>query len=181
IRDYTALIETHPRDPRLYEYRAECHQALGDEDRAREDRAKALGLEQSDPTAMNNLAMRLLTGPAAQRDPALALRLIQQAVQQEPQNSIFLNTLGIAQYRNEAYKEAIATLEKSLALGEGKYDAFDLFFLAMSHARLGNRDKAQECFDRAVKWVEGQKSLPAHDVEELKAFRAEAEEVLGKR
>src|SRR5262249_33838560 len=62
IRDYTALIQKYPRDRRLYEYRAACHQALGDQDKAREDRAKALGLQPSDPTQRNKLAWRLLTG-----------------------------------------------------------------------------------------------------------------------
>jgi tetratricopeptide (TPR) repeat protein len=178
IRDYTALIVTHPRDPRLYEYRAACHQALGDQDKAKADREEAIKVEPSDPTARNTLAWRLLTGPATQRDPALALKLSRSAAEAQPQNSGFLNTFGIAQYRNKRYKDSIATLEKSLALGKGKYDAFDLFFLAMCHGRLGNRDKAKDCFDRAVKWVEAHKDLPAQQVEELKAFRAEAEAAL---
>jgi serine/threonine protein kinase/WD40 repeat protein len=138
-----------------------------------------LALEGRNPVALNNEAWQLANGPAAQRDPARALRLIQEAMKLQPDDPTFLNTLGVVQYRNGQYKEAAATLEKSLAAGKGESDAFDLFFLAMCHARLGAAARAKDCFDRAVKWWDGQKGLDPRHAEELKAFRAEAEATLG--
>jgi serine/threonine protein kinase/WD40 repeat protein len=132
----------------------------------------------SSPTGFNKQAWHLVTVPAEQRDPAKALKLIQEAVKLRPNDTTFLNTLGVVQYRNGKYKDAVLTLEKSLAASKGESDGFDLFVLAMCHAKLGDAAKAKDCFDRAVKWMKAQKSLRAEYVEELKAFRAEAEAAL---
>jgi YD repeat-containing protein len=144
---------------------------------------RVVGAEQAgrDPMALNNEAWQLVTGPAKQRDPAKALKLIQEAVKVQPNDPTLLNTLGVVQYRNGLFKEAAVTLEKSLAAGKGEFDAFDLFFLALCHAKLGAPARAKDCFDRAVRWMEAQKSLQAEDVEQLKAFRAEAEAALRAR
>jgi WD40 repeat protein len=131
-----------------------------------------------DLKGLNYRAWRLVTGPAEQRDPARALQLIRKAVKHEPVEAMHWNVLGVVQYRNGQYREAVAALEKSLAAGQGQFDAYDLFFLAMCHARLGDAAKAKDCFERAVKWVEAQKTLPPLHVEELRAFRAEAEQVV---
>src|SRR5262249_52666788 len=131
-----------------------------------------------DPIGLNNLAWRLVTGPEAERDPARALPLIQAALKQQPKNALFLNTLGLVQYRNGQYAAAVVTLEKSLRAGKGEFAGFDLLFLAMCHARLGAAARAQDCFDRAVKWYDGKKGLAGHQVQEFEAFRVEAEAVL---
>ena len=49
----------------------------------------------------------------------------------------------------------------------------------MCHAKLDAPDKARDCFDRALKWWDGRKGLPAQHVQELTDFRNEAETVLG--
>jgi tetratricopeptide (TPR) repeat protein len=173
--DLTALLAANPQDAELHERRAECYQALGQPEQAAADREQALKLWANDPFRLNNRARGLVTAPKGQRDPARALALIQKAIEREPDNNLFLNTLGVVQYRTGQYAAAVLSLEKSLAAGEGRPDGFDLFFLAMCHARLGEPARAKDCFDRAVKWVKAQTELPAQYVEELRAFRAEAE------
>jgi serine/threonine protein kinase/WD40 repeat protein len=130
---------------------------------------------------MNNDAWHVVTGPVDKRDPALALKKIQQALEDDPDNPMLWNTLGVVQYRNGMYQEARVTLEKSLAAGRDEAAGYDLFFLAMCHAQLGDAAKAKDYFDRAVQWVEAEKSLSGQAVVELKTFRTEAEEVLAKR
>jgi WD40 repeat protein/tetratricopeptide (TPR) repeat protein len=129
-------------------------------------------------TERNKEAWHLLIGPPEKWDPVRALKLIEQAVQDVPGEAIYINTLGVAQYRNGHYLQALVTLQKSLSASNGATDAFDLFFLAMCHAKLGDPAKAKECFDRAVKWVEAQNGLGPQWAGELEAFRAEADAVL---
>ena len=86
--------------------------------------------------------------------------------------------LGVVEYRLGHDAEAVAHLQESLCRGEGRSDAFDLFFLSMVHARLGHAAEAQACFDRAARRWDARPDLPADVVQELSAFRAEAETVL---
>src|SRR5438876_592559 len=102
----------------------------------------------------NNRAWQLLTGPMAQRDPPAALKLAEKALTYRPEEHLYVNTLGVAQYRNGRHIEASITLAKSLALGKDTFAAFDLYFLAMCHAKLGDAAKARAYFIDAERWLE---------------------------
>jgi tetratricopeptide (TPR) repeat protein len=182
VRDYTALIERHPRDPRLYTWRAACYEALGQADRAKADWKQARAVTPPDAGNLSGIAWELATGPEEERDPPQALSYIQAAVRQNANNANLLYTLGVVQYRNGQYGQALAAMEKSLALskGEGDANAFDLFFLAMCHGRLGDAARARDCFGRAVRSMARQTKLSPQGREQLSAFRAEAEAELRK-
>ena len=66
-------------------------------------------------------------------------------------------------------------LEKSEILEPEKNLAFNGFFLAMARWQLGQKDKARACHEKAVAWMETNRSK---DVE-LVRFRAEAAALLG--
>jgi tetratricopeptide (TPR) repeat protein len=100
------------------------------------------------------------------------------AVELAPGQQVSLNTRGVVLYRAGNYAEAVKTLDKSLKAGQGQFDSFDLFFLAMAHHRLGHRQEARGCLDSAIQWMSHPGPLAAEQVKELAAFRAEAEAVL---
>jgi serine/threonine protein kinase/WD40 repeat protein len=127
----------------------------------------------------NNFASTLAAAPGSTHDPQRALYLARRAVELAPTQAIYLNTLGVAQYRAGDFAGAITALEKSLAAGKGESDAFDLFFLAMARYRLGRVAEARVDFDRALKWRRDHPN-PAQPgwSAELDAFQAEARALL---
>ncbi len=126
----------------------------------------------------NHFAWNLANAAESRRNPQRALTLARRAVDLSPNQGCNLNTLGVAQYRAGRNAEAVAPLERSLAVNRGEFAAFDLFFLAMAHHWLGHRAAARECFDRAVRWQSGQKNLSDQQTHELANFRAEAQALL---
>jgi serine/threonine protein kinase/WD40 repeat protein len=127
----------------------------------------------------NNLAWTLATGPTSSRDPQRAISLARRAIELAPGQAIYLNTLGVAQYRAGRYAEAVSTLEKSRAAGSGGSEAFDLLFLAMARIRLGQIAPARADFDRAVQWRRDHPNpIQPGWSEDLDAFQAEARALL---
>jgi eukaryotic-like serine/threonine-protein kinase len=182
---YTARIQAGPNDADAYHHRGHALSELRRFSEAIDDFTAAVRLRPGDvhllesvASSCNNRAWELATGPEASRAPDRALNLARRAVDLTPKEALYLNTLGVAEYRAFRYAAATTTLERSLAAGGGASDAFDLLFLAMAHHRLGHRGQARTCFARAVRWLGEQTSLSDQYAKELAAFRAEAETVL---
>src|SRR5262249_16209571 len=126
-------------------------------------------------SALNGLAWLLATCPDPRlRDPAQAVELARKAVERLPNEGATWNTLGVAQYRAGAWDEAGRALTRSMELTEGGSPG-DWLFLAMARWQKGEKDEARSWYDRAVAWMDQNRSRDAA----LIRFRAEAAAVLG--
>ena len=124
----------------------------------------------------NNRAWQLAASPEEIcRNPTLALDLALKAVSLVPNQALYRNTLGVAQYRAGKWEDAITSLTKADETAPEKYLAFNGFFLAMAHWQLQHKDEARKLYDQSVEWMT--KSQPTNV--ELVRFRAEANELLG--
>jgi serine/threonine protein kinase/WD40 repeat protein len=127
--------------------------------------------------ACNELAWILVSAPEKFRNAEEAVPLAEKAVRLEP-TALHRNTLAVAYYRIGRYREAVELLRVNLTDQRDSFLAFDLYFLAMSYHQLGDTVRARDYYDWAVRWTNMQKLGTTHN-EELAAFRAEAEELLG--
>jgi tetratricopeptide (TPR) repeat protein len=109
--------------------------------------------------AYNELAWIYLTAPAALRDVKAAVPLAEKALRLAAGNAFYRNTLGVAYYRNGRYREAVETLLPNLAKQDDKNLAFDLYFLAMSHHRLGELEQARSYLAWANRWTDSQRGI----------------------
>ncbi len=131
------------------------------------------------PGCYNVLAWQLVTCPDPKfRDPSRAVELAKKADQLSPENGNIWNTLGVAHYRTGNWKGAVASLKKSMALGEGG-DSVDWFFLAMAHWQLGDMEQARKWYDQAIHGMEKNRPWSEELRGDLRRFRAEAAELLG--
>ena len=107
-----------------------------------------------------------------------ALRQSQAAVELQPDNGMYLNTLGVAQYRVGDYQAALATLTRSEQLNSKVFDGSsppDLVFMAMVNQQLGNTDQAREQLQQVhqLRW-----KLRWSRNGELESFLTEAEALI---
>jgi tetratricopeptide (TPR) repeat protein/serine/threonine protein kinase len=174
LADYSKAVELNPTFWGTWLDRGHIYTLVEQWDRADADFRKGLALNPQATDKVNEIAWFWATCPEAKyRDAAGAVDLAKRAVKRTPNEGGYWNTLGVAHYRVRDWKAAIEALNKSMELRRGG-DAFDWFFLAMTHWQLGEKQTAREWYDRAVKWTEA--SQPAN--QELRRFWAEAEKLL---
>jgi serine/threonine protein kinase/WD40 repeat protein/Flp pilus assembly protein TadD len=185
LADFTAASELLPSDAHLLAYRGislfnlkrygPAIDQLEAVFRTHPDSIRAL---RNFDQVLNNVAWLLATGPELERDAGVATRMAALSVALVGDQQTNLTALGVALYRAGKFAEAVQALDKSLVASKGQFDAFDLFFLAMGHHRLGHRTEARNCYDRAVRWMGEHRSLSDRDAKQLTDFRSEAETVL---
>jgi tetratricopeptide (TPR) repeat protein len=136
---------------------------------------EALRLEPDRAAFNRDLAWFRANCPEAKyRNIQEALQLAQKATELEPGKGDTWLALGVARYRAGQFQEAITDLEKSADLLPRDNCARRLF-LAMAHWQLGAKKKGREFYSQAVEWLE--KNQP-QNLDEMRRFRAEAEELL---
>ncbi len=112
------------------------------------------GADQQDAMDLNNSLWKK-AAPADSSPPKEDVEALQKFCVTQPR-SLFLNTLGVAQYRLGRYEEAISLCQRSLELTpkdrvlNGKPYPGDYIFIAMAHGRVGRVEQAKEFRTKAI-------------------------------
>jgi len=139
---------------------------------------KAVDLNPNDPVACNYLAWLYTIGPEKLRNAEKALPLARKVVELRPRNVADRKNLGMACYRAGQYEEALRILVPIADARADEVSAHALFFLAMTHQRLGEPDKARAAYDKVIQWWQAKRPLPGH-LPEMWAMQTETETLLG--
>ncbi|HZU38491.1 MAG TPA: hypothetical protein VFA18_21380, partial [Gemmataceae bacterium] len=175
---YDRGIDAAPKLAVRWYCRARYYWAQGQQQKAVRDLAQAVSLAPRAPLLCNDLSWYYQSVPDAARHASEAVALAERAVAGAPGDWGYENTLGMAYYHAGRYRDGIVTLEKSLRGGAGTQDGYDLYGLAMCHAKLGEIKKAHEAVARARAWLEATPGLVPAEVAELRRLRAQAEKVV---
>jgi eukaryotic-like serine/threonine-protein kinase len=121
-----------------------------------------------------------------------AIACYRKAIELDSQSVLVWQQLGWAEYRTGKWRASIAALEKSCKLQAGSEgDAAQWIVMSLGHGRLANekelpeqeRDRhkmeARRWYDQAVKQVDSRGASRDWVAQEIRAFRAEAAELLG--
>ena len=94
-----------------------------------------------------------MVGPQAVKDPALPVQLAQKAVNSDPDNAAYRETLGAALYRAGDFDAAVRELNLAVEKDRRRVSVEAKLFLAMSHHRLKHPKAANDWYARAVEQV----------------------------
>jgi tetratricopeptide (TPR) repeat protein len=139
----------------------------------------------NDPWVAFNVSRILALAPNDAVEAARVTEWAQQAFNAHPDLGWVAHVLGLAQYRAGQNEAAIENLQKATALGWGDGAALDWFVQAMIHDRLGHKEEANRCVEKAKELIKMAQpsggdnvAIPCPDWIELNVLMREAEKVL---
>jgi serine/threonine protein kinase/Flp pilus assembly protein TadD len=179
-------IRLSPEDAAVHSYLGAALRREGRLQEAIDAYQHAIRLNPTLAVSHANLAWILSTAPDDKlRDPQQAVAAATKAVKlaRPAELATSWQRVGVSHYRAGNAKAALNALRMSVKLGGGS-DSVDLFFLAMTHWKLGNKDEAHQCYEQAVRSMkqpaDGQRRRLYQPLEdELRRFRLEAARLLG--
>jgi tetratricopeptide (TPR) repeat protein len=152
---------------------------LGRQSEATADTNALVELSQRYPTFADSLITGFMLQRLVSRFPEAMLALANQAIQRNPKKgNVFRGELGGVQFYLGQYREAIENLEPNAADPPSPSSASSGFWLAMSLHHLGEFDKAQGVFRRAVRNWKGMAALQPEEEKFLQALWSETASLL---
>jgi tetratricopeptide (TPR) repeat protein len=141
-----------------------------------------------DPKLMNLVAWTCSLLPDGSADPAQMVTLSEKAVAANPQDRLFLNTLGLALFRAGDNAGALKKLQMAMNASATDDDALDELFLSMIYFKMGRDEEALEAW-RAMEQFEPpresggdltKQAADAVDAIEREIFLLEAKQLMGR-
>jgi len=105
---------------------------------------KALKFDSDSPTILNNYGYSL-----AQQEIRLdeALEMVKKALEQDPENGAFLDTIGWVYFRMQDYEQALVFITKSIEKRDASAEVLE--HLGDVYTKLGERERAVEAWQKA--------------------------------
>jgi tetratricopeptide (TPR) repeat protein len=147
LRDAVSASAGEPPAKRadVHFFLGQAYERTGRYDEAAEEFQRVLALRKDDSTAMNYLGyMWADQGVNLER----ALELVERAVELQPTNGAYIDSLGWAQYRLGRYQEARDSLERAATLTPDNATIYE--HLGDVYLALGDSPRAQAAYERAL-------------------------------
>lgn len=133
------------RDSQLYTILGDTYWSRGLHSLARRAYHQAIELNADNAMALNNLGYQYAD---AGENLEEALRLVTRAVELEPKNGVYIDSLGWAYFRLGRYDDAVSTLRRAVELCPS--DAEVRYHLGMAYEKCRNRNGARVEYLKAL-------------------------------
>jgi tetratricopeptide (TPR) repeat protein len=145
LEAYEKAISLNPTKSRVHFLKAIVLDRLGQKEPTEAALRQSIALNPQDAIVLNYLGYWLLEEDG---DPEEALGFIRKAIEKQPQNGAFLDSLGWGHYRLGQYKRSVLYLERAVALEP--QDPLITDHLGDAYAKMGRIREAQYQWERAL-------------------------------